>query len=78
MGTSLVYDAVHCAPLGGALLGDPPVRMESMTVRLQQGTGAVRAKPRASPIVHISGDENRWRDLLSRWVTRPGVRSART
>ena len=61
-----------------AFLGYPPARVEPMIVRLQQGTGAVRAKPRASPIVHISGDENRWRDLLSRWVTRPGVRSART
>ena len=32
----------------------------------------MRAKPRASPIVHIPGDENCWGDLLSRWVTRPG------
>ena len=55
-----------------ALLGDPPARVESITVRLQPGARAVRAKPRASPIVHNAGDENCWRDLLSRWVTRPG------
>ena len=46
--------------------------MESMTVRLQPGARAVRAKPRASPIVHIPGDDNRWGDLLSRRVTRSG------
>ena len=33
-----------------ALLGYPPARMEPMTVRLQPGARAVRAKPRASPI----------------------------
>ena len=38
-----------------ALLGDPPARVEPMTVRLQPGARAVRAKPRASPIVHIAG-----------------------
>ena len=32
-----------------ALLGDPPARVEPMTVRLQPGARAVRAKPRASP-----------------------------
>ena len=32
-----------------ALLGDPPARVERMTVRLQPGARAVRAKPRASP-----------------------------
>ena len=42
-----------------------------MTVRLQPGARAVRATPRASPIVHIAGEENCWEDLLSRWVTRP-------
>ena len=54
-----------------SLLGDPPARVEPMTVRLQPGARAVRATPRASPIVHIAGDENCWVDLLSRWVTRP-------
>ena len=34
-----------------ALLGDPPARVESMTVRLQPGARAVRAKLRASPPV---------------------------
>ena len=32
-----------------ALLGDPPARVEPMTVRLQPGTRAVRTKLRASP-----------------------------
>ena len=41
-------------------------------MRLQLGARAVRAKPRASPIVHIPGDVNCRGDLLSRWVTRPG------
>ena len=41
-----------------ALLGGPPARVEPMTVRLHPGARAVRAKPRASPIVHIPGDEN--------------------
>ena len=54
-----------------ALLGDPPSRVEAMTVRLQPGARAVRATPRASPIVHITGDENCWGNLLSRRVTRP-------
>ena len=40
-----------------------------MTVRLQPGARAVRVTPRASPIVHIAGDENCWAYLLSRWVT---------
>ena len=31
------------------LLGDPPARVEPMTVRLQPGARAVRVKPRASP-----------------------------
>ena len=30
----------------------------------------MRVIPRASPIVHIAGDENCWAYLLSRWVTR--------
>ena len=54
-----------------ALLGDPPARVEPMTVGLQPGARAVRATPRAFPIVHIAGDENCWTDLLSCWVTRP-------
>ena len=54
-----------------ALLGDPPAHVDPMTVRLQPGARAVRAKPLAPPIVHIPGDENCWRDLLSYWVTRP-------
>ena len=49
-----------------ALLGDPPAHMEPMTVRLQPGAMAVRAKPRASPIVHIPRDESCWGDVLSR------------
>ena len=32
-----------------ALLGDPPARVDPMTVRLQPGARAVRAKPRAPP-----------------------------
>ena len=32
-----------------ALLGDPPARVEPMTVRLQPGARVVRPKPRASP-----------------------------
>ena len=39
-----------------ALLGDPPSRLEPMTVRLQPGARAVRVTPRASPIVLIAGD----------------------
>ena len=53
------------------LLGDPSARVKSITVRLQPRARVVPAKPRASPIVHIPGDENCWRDLLPRWVTRP-------
>ena len=53
-----------------ALLGDPPARVEPMTLRLQPGAGTVRATPGASPIVNIAGNENCWADLLSRWVTR--------
>ena len=30
----------------------------------------MRVTPRASPIVHIAGDEYCWAYLLSRWVTR--------
>ena len=41
-----------------ALLGDPPAHVEPMAVRLQPGARAVRAKPRASPILHIPGNEN--------------------
>ena len=55
-----------------ALLGDPPAHVQPMTVRLQPGARAVWAKPRASRIVHIPGDENCWGGLLSRWVTRLG------
>ena len=40
-----------------ALFGDPPLRVESMTVRIQPGARAVRVKPRVSPIVHIYCDE---------------------
>ena len=54
------------------LLGDPPARVEPITVRYQPGARAVRAKPRASPIVHILGDDNCLGDLLSRRVTRLG------
>ena len=43
-----------------ALLGDPPSRLETITVRLQPGARDVRVTPRASPIVHIDGDENCW------------------
>ena len=57
------------------LLDDPPARVEPMTVRLQPGARAVWEKPCASPIVHISG-ESCWGDLLSRWATQPGGRSA--
>ena len=53
-----------------ALLGDPRARLETMTVWLQPGAGAVRVTPRASPIVHIAGNDNYWAHLLSRWVTR--------
>ena len=45
-------DIVFCTHLDDfhrALLGDPPARVEPMTVRLQPGARAVRAKPRASP-----------------------------
>ena len=55
------------------LLGDPSARVKSITLRLQPGPRVVLAKPRASPIVNIPGDENCWRGLLSRWVTRPGA-----
>ena len=50
--------------------GDPPARVEPMTVRLQPGARAVRVTPRASPIAHVADDENCWAYLLSRWVTR--------
>ena len=53
-----------------ALFGDPLARVEPMTVRLQPGAKAVRAKPRVSPTAHIPGDDNCWGDLPSRWVTR--------
>ena len=55
-----------------ALLGDPPTRVEPMIVRVQLGARAVRTKPRASPILHIAGDEICWGDLMSRWVKQPG------
>ena len=41
-----------------ALSTDPPARVDPMTASLQPGATAVRAKPRASPIVHIAGDYN--------------------
>ena len=41
-----------------ALLGDPPECVGPMTVRLQPGARVVWVTPRASPIVHIAGDEN--------------------
>ena len=53
-----------------ALLGDMPARVEPLTVRLQPGGRVVRVTPRASPIAHITGDDNSWAYLLSRWVTR--------
>ena len=51
------------------LLGDPPARVEPVPVWLQPGARDVRATPRASPIVHIAGDENCWAYLLSRSMT---------
>ena len=54
-----------------AVLGDPLAHVKLMTVR-QPGAEAVRAKPRAFPIVHVPGDEKCWGDLLSRRVTRSG------
>ena len=48
----MIRDIVFCTHLDvfrRALLGDPPARVESMTVRLQPGARAVRAKPRTSP-----------------------------
>ena len=48
----------HLDAFRRALLGDPPARVEPMTVRLQPGARAVRVTSRASPIVHIAGDEN--------------------
>ena len=52
------------------LLGDPPARVEPVPVWPQPGARGVRVTPLASPTVHIAGDKNCWRDLLSRWVTR--------
>ena len=57
---------MHLDVFRPTLLGDPPAHVEPMTVRLQLGARAVRAKPRASPIVHIPGDVNCRGDLLSR------------
>ena len=51
-------------------LGDPPARVKPMSVRLSPGARAVRVTPRASPIVHIAGDEKCRLYLLSRWLTR--------
>ena len=68
-------DIVFCTHLDvfrRVLLVDLPASVEPMIVRLQPGTTAVRAKPHASPIVYIPGDENCWGNVLSRWVTRPG------
>ena len=39
----------HLDAFRRALLGDPPARVEPMTMRLQPGARAVRAKPLASP-----------------------------
>ena len=41
-----------------ALMGNPPSRVERMTVRLQPGARAVRVTPRASSFVLIADDEN--------------------
>ena len=38
-----------------AVSGDPPARVEPITVRLQPGARAMRAKPRAYLIVHNPG-----------------------
>ena len=51
------------------LQGDPPSRVEPMTLRLQPGARVARVTPLASLIVHIADDENCWAYLLSRWVT---------
>ena len=40
---------IHLDEFRRALWGDSPTRVEPMTVRLQPGARAVRAKPRASP-----------------------------
>ena len=56
--TKMLRDIVfrtHLDIFRRALLGDPPARLESMTVRLHPGARALRATPRASPIVHIAG-----------------------
>ena len=52
-----------------ALLGEPPECVEPMTLRLPPDARVVRVTPRASPIVHIAGDENCWAYLLSRSMT---------
>ena len=47
----MLRDIVFCTHLDifrRVLLGDPPARVEPMTVRLQPGARAVRSKPRAS------------------------------
>ena len=46
----IVY-RTHLDVFRRALLGDPPARVEPMTVRLQPGARAVRVTPRASPII---------------------------
>ena len=43
----------HLEAFRHALLGDPPARLEPMTVRLQPGARDVRAKPRASPPAQV-------------------------
>ena len=46
----------HLDVFSRVLLGNPPARVEPMTVRPQPGARAVRITPRASPIVLIAGD----------------------
>ena len=51
-GAKMLHDIVFCTHFdifGRSLLGDPPSRVKTMTVRLQPSAKAMRAKPRASP-----------------------------
>ena len=51
-GAKMLHDTVFCTHLDvfcRSLLGDPPSRVETMTVHLQPSAQAMRAKPRASP-----------------------------
>ena len=59
--TKMLRDIVvrtHLDVFRRVFLGDSPARVELMNVWSQPGARAVRATPRASPIVHIAGDEN--------------------